>query len=111
MRKKEILKVLFFSITIAATVKHIAIFAIGGYMETTKNSFHNDLINLDIYQEKATDIFYLELMNLIILPYVAAVLFYFFTRINLIQKNNFLLFIFLFTILFFLFYFFYKLFI
>ena len=74
-------------------------------MEITKNSFHNNLISLDVYQEKATEIFYLELVNLIILPYVAAVLFYFFTRINLKQKCNFLIFIFLFTISFFLFYF------
>lgn len=101
MRKKEILNVLFFSIIIAVIVKCIAIFAIGEYIEITKKSFHNNLISLDIYQKKAIEIFYITVANVIILPYVAAVLFCFCTRISLKQKNNFLMFIFLFTVLFF----------
>jgi magnesium-transporting ATPase (P-type) len=102
---KEILKILLFSIVTAGIVKYIHIFVIWESMENAKNNFQKNIINIDMYQQKTVETFYLELVNLFVLPYVAAIVFYFFSKINLKPKNNFLMFIFLFTILFFLSYF------
>ncbi len=105
MKHKEILKLFFFSIIIASIVKYIDILVINENMEVIKKKFQKNLINLDIYQQKAVEIFYLELVNLFLLPYIVAILFYFFCKIKLKQKNNFLVFILMFTLLFYLSYF------
>lgn len=102
MKNKEILKLLFFSIVTAGVVKCIDIFVIWKSMNITKNNFHKNLIDLVTYQQKIVETLYLELVNSFVLPYVAAILFYFFAKIDLRPKNNFLMFIFLFTLLFYL---------
>ncbi|TPG38199.1 hypothetical protein [Flavobacterium pectinovorum] len=102
MKNKEFLKLLFFSIVTAGVVKYIHLFVIWESMEITKDNFHKNLVNLVTYQQKAIETLYLEAANLFVLPYIAAIVFYFFSKIDLRPKNNFLLFIFLFTILFFI---------
>ncbi|TPG38198.1 hypothetical protein [Flavobacterium pectinovorum] len=100
MKNKEILKLLFFSIITSGVVKYIHIYVIWESMKITKDNFHKNLIDLVTYQQKTVETVYLELINLFVLPYFAAIVFYFFSKINLKSKYNFLIFIFLFTILF-----------
>ena len=102
MNHKEILKLLFFSILTACVTRYIAINVIWETMKINKNNFHKNLINITTYQQKVVENFYLELITLFIFPYVAAIVFYFSLKINLKPKNNFLMFMFLFTILFYL---------
>lgn len=100
-KHKEILKLLFFSIVTAGVTRYISINVIWESMENTKKNFHKNRIDITTYQQKIVETLYLELIALFIFPYVAAIVFYFFSKINLRQKNNLLMFIFLFTILFF----------
>ncbi|GEM_PF-5284006 len=102
MKYKETFKILFFSIATAIVVKYITASFILKSIEKTSNSFHKKLISIDTYQQKIAELFYIELAILFVLPYLAAIAFYFFIKINLNAKNNFLLYIFSFTILFFL---------
>jgi hypothetical protein len=102
MKYKEILKLLFFSIATAAVSWYINILVIWKNMKITKENFHKNLISLDTYQQKAVETVYLEGATLFVLPFVAAIAFYFFAKINLRPKYNFLMFMVLFTILFFL---------
>jgi hypothetical protein len=99
--KKEFLKLLSFSVITAIVIRYISIHFIWKNMEATKIDFHKNLIKIDAYQQKITENFYLELACLFVLPYVLAILFYFLTKINLKPKNNFLVFILAFTVLFF----------
>ncbi len=105
MKHKEILKLLLFSITTAAVIRYISINLIWESIKSTKNNFHNNIINITTYQQEIAEKFYLELAVMFGLPYVAAILFYFFAKINLSPKYNFLIFILIFTILHFLLYF------
>ncbi|MWB93850.1 hypothetical protein GON26_05720 [Flavobacterium sp. GA093] len=102
MKHKEILKLLFFSIVTAGVTRYISIYVIWDSMKNTQINFHKNLMDINTYQQKVVENFYLEVILLFVFPYFAAILFYFFSKINLRQKNNFLMFIFLFTILFFL---------
>jgi hypothetical protein len=102
MKYKEILKLLFFSIATAAVARYIGIYIIWESMKFTKNDFHKNLINITTYQQEIAEKFYLELVIMFVLPYVAAILFYFFAKINLRPKYNFLIFIIIFTTLYFL---------
>ena len=105
MKHKEILKLLLFSITTAAIIRYISINLIWESIKSTKNNFHNNIINITTYQQEIAEKFYLELAVMFGLPYVAAILFYFFAKINLSPKYNFLIYILIFTILHFLSYF------
>lgn len=102
MKNKEILKLLFFSIATAGVIKCIHLFIIWERMNVIKDNFRKNLIDLGTYQQKVVEILYLEIVNLFVLPYVAAILFYFLVKIDLRPKNNFLIFILLFTLLFYL---------
>lgn len=101
MKRKELLKLLCFSIVTAVVIRYIAIYVIWENMKITKSNFHKNLIDLTTYQQKAIETLYLEVVVTFVLPYVAAIIFYFLAKINLRQKNNFLIFILIFTVLFF----------
>ncbi len=101
IKNKEILKLLFFSIATSIVVRYISIFVILEGMKITNNDFHKNLITLNTYQQKTVENLYLQIVTLFVLPYIAAILFYFFIKINLRPKNNFLVFISAFTLLFF----------
>jgi hypothetical protein len=104
MKYKEILKLLFFSIATAGVTRYIAINVIWKSMENNRNNFHKNLINVTTYQQKVVETVYFSIFILFVLPYIAAIIFYFFSKINLRPKYNFLIFILMFTILYFLFY-------
>ncbi len=101
MKRKELLKLLCFTIITAVVIRYITIHVIWESMKITKDNFHKNLINLTTYQQKAVQTLYLEVLASFVLPYVAAIIFYFLAKINLRPKNNFLIFILIFTVLFF----------
>jgi hypothetical protein len=105
MKHKEIFKLILFSVITASVTRYITICVIWESMKVNQNNFHKNLTNVNTYQQKIVEIFYLELITLFVFPYFTAIVFYFFSKINLRQKNNFLVFILLFTVLFFLSYF------
>jgi hypothetical protein len=105
MRIKEILKVFLLSIITAITIRFIFIIFLWENMKIIQNNFHDNRIGLYDYQQMVTEYFYLEIFVLFVLPYFIAIVFYFLLKIHLKPKYNFLMFIFLFSLLFFISYF------
>ncbi len=101
MKTKEILKVFLLSITTAIIIRFIFISILWGNMKIIQNNFHVNRISLHDYQQKVTEYFNLEIFVLFVLPYFIAIILYFLLKFNLKSKNNFLIFIFFFTLLFF----------